>query len=138
METFFAILGGIGVIVGFIAFRNDHIKKPKEKLEAFIVHFDMNKALAAKLRNDLFEYAVAKHCMHKYFIEPITFEAYIKIIDAELSSGLSDQTLKNAIDVKFSDPILDSSIKSLQDQYSKLSGVSDYFKNFYLLNVAGV
>lgn len=138
MELFWSILGGLGIIVGFIAFRNDHIKKPKDKLQAFIVHFNTNRSLAEKLRSELSKYAIANNCLQEYFMGPITFEGYIKILDAELSSGLSDQTLKNAIDIKLSEPLLDSTIKSLQDQHSKISGAADYFKAIYILKAIGV
>ena len=125
------ILGAIAAIYGIMAYRKDHIEKPKEQKNALEVKFFMNQRLATGIRENLIQYAKQNNAYDLQFFQGVTFSSYINLLTKTLSYDLSDETFEKIKKEKLTEPIINSMSESLDEQCKNFLQVKNYFNLYF-------
>ncbi|APU98525.1 MULTISPECIES: hypothetical protein [Sphingobacterium] len=129
MESFTiicSILGAIASIITILTFRNDHSKKPNEEREFFIAQFQSTRSLSLSVLKKMEEYCKKNNAYDKFIFEDITFSQYIKLLKHSQESDLSEDLLKKTIEFPLTTPMINSMVKSLENQFNELLKVDSW------------
>jgi len=129
MESFTiicSILGAIASIIAILTFRNDHSKKPNEEREFFVAQFQSTRSLSLSVSKKMEEYCKKNNAYDKFIFEDITFSQYIKLLKHSQESDLSEDLLKKTIELPLTTPMINSMVKSLENQFNELLKVDSW------------
>ncbi|WP_367331398.1 hypothetical protein [Sphingobacterium multivorum] len=123
MEPFLlvcTILGAIASAVAILAFRNDHAKKRKEEKEFLILQFSSTRRLSLSVTEKLENYCKKYNAFNDPMFEGTTFGEYILMLKNSQKKNLSKQILDTMFSLSPTKPMIDSMVKSLENQFNEL------------------
>ncbi len=72
------------------------------------------------------EYCKKNNAYDKFIFEDITFSQYIKLLKHSQESDLSEDLLKKTIEFPLTTPMINSMVKSLENQFNELLKVDSW------------
>lgn len=123
------LLGGIASILAILAFRNDHSKRPNEEHEFLIVQFRSTRSLSLSVSEKIEEYCKKNNAYEKLMFENVTFKQYLKLLEYSQENDLSEDLLKKTIKLPLTSPMINSMVKSLENQFNDLLKIENLIKS---------
>lgn len=114
------VLGAVASVVAIVAFTNDHSKKPKEEREFLILQFNSTRSLSLSVTEKLENYCKKYNAFNDPIFEGTTFKHYILLLKKSQGTNLSKEILGNMLSISLTKPMIDSMIKSLDNQFNDL------------------
>ena len=113
------VMGILASVVTIFAFYKQFYSKPNQELENLRVHFLAARSSALELREKLQNYAQVNNAGDRLLMTGITFNGYIKLLDASLENDLSVEKFE-AIAPELKKPMIESLTKSVETQLISL------------------
>lgn len=123
------ILGGFAACVAIIAYRKDHIIKPKEELEFLKVQFMSNRSLSISVTDQLEKYGQEKNAYEELMFPDITIKKYIELLKQSQLTNLSLELLDETVKLSPTSPMIQSMTKSLEQQFNELQKIDGWIKS---------
>ncbi len=122
------VLGGIASIITFLSYRNDHNRKPKELKEFMILQFKSTRTLSISVSNQLEDYCRKYNASNNFILPDTTIEKYISLLKHSQETNLSEKILAEVLSVHLTEPVINSMIKSLDNQFNDLLKIETWIK----------
>ena len=127
MTTIITIITIIASIVAIIAYRKDHIEKPSQHLEHLQIQYGANQKLNNELIKVISEFADNNNCWDNDFIDNLSFRTCINGLKHSRDTNLSEQQIRETLELDLSEYNIRSMINSLEQQFNALDQIKHSF-----------
>jgi hypothetical protein len=116
-------IGIFGLIIGFITLYYSFFRKPKEELEHLKTQFKSTQNLSKKLQIELACFIESNSCGDEIMFNGVTYTQYLTQLKLGFEEYLSDNLYSKLENHSLSKQIINSMIKSLENQFSDLQEI---------------
>lgn len=113
-------IGVLGLLIAGLTYKKTYLDRPKEELEHFILQFKATQSTSKKVRKQLQLYAEENNAYEQEIFGGITVRNYLIMMEESFDKNLSDDLLKEVLNLKPSKLLLISMTEGLNKQLDAL------------------